>query len=158
MSLTRPKEFRLLNINPLLVLLLLALLPTVLPASAHASAFKVANARVTAPVSWENPSVYFVIQNADSKVRTIVGGSCEGCDWIEIHRTVFEDGVMTSEKLEEMAIPAGGAVAFAPRGLFLSLIGLSAIEGADESGAKFSIELEFADGEKLEIEAAVDED
>jgi copper(I)-binding protein len=162
MSHAPSKPYRLADINPLLLLLLLALLLTLLlallPASVHASDFKVANARVTAPVSWENPSVYFVIQNPDSKARTIVGGSCEGCDWIEIHRTVFEDGVMTSEKLEEMAIPAGGALAFAPRGLFLSLIGLTEIKGADEGGAKFSIELEFADGEKLEIEAAVDDD
>ena len=146
---SRSTRLDLTRTTPLLLLLVLA----ALPAAARASDFKVANAWVTAPVSWENPSAYFVIQNPDAKVRTIVGGSCTGCDWIEVHRTVFKDGAMTSEKLEEMAIPAKGSVAFVPRGLFLSLIGLTAIE----SGTKFSIELEFADGEKLEIEAEVRE-
>ncbi len=59
--------------------------------------------------------------------------------------------MMGSEKMDEMQIPAGGAVAFVPRGLFMSLIGL----GSLEVGAKLPIELEFKNGEKLEIEATV---
>lgn len=146
---SRSRGFGSAGIRPLLLLLFV----TLLPASSQASDFKIAKAWVTTPVQWENPSAYFVIQNQGSKVRTIVGGRCKGCDWIEIHRTVFKDGAMTSEKLEQMAIPAGGSVAFVPRGLFLSLIGLTAIE----SGAPFSLEIEFADGEKLEIEATIGE-
>jgi copper(I)-binding protein len=48
-----------------------------------------------------------------------------------------------------MEIPAGGAVAFVPRGLSLSLVGLPTLAAGDS----VPIELEFADGEKLEIEA-----
>lgn len=122
-----------------------------LPTSASASDLKVANAWVSIPASYENPSAYFLIQNRDSKVRTIIGGRCEGCNWIEIRRVVFKDGVMGSEKMEAMEIPAGGAVAFIPRGLFISLIGLGSIE----RGARLPIELEFKNGERLEIEATV---
>ncbi|MFP6656494.1 MAG: copper chaperone PCu(A)C [Myxococcota bacterium] len=145
--------FRLLRLVGLRKICLVGTLFCVLGFSFSASAddFKVANAWVSLPAPYENPSAYFVIKNRDSKIRTIVGGSCNGCDWIEVRRVVFKDGRMGSEKLEEMAIPAGGAVAFVPRGLFLSLIGLSGLE----AGGKLPIELEFADGEKITIEASV---
>jgi len=129
------------------VLLAFSLTPT----QAIASDLKVANAWISVPAAYENPSAYFVIQSHDKKTRTIVGGQCSGCDWIEIRRVVFKDGMMGSEKMDEMQIPAGGAVAFVPRGLFMSLIGL----GSLEVGAKLPIELEFKNGEKLEIEATV---
>lgn len=120
-----------------------------LPIAATASDLSVANAWVSRPEPWENSSAYFVIQSKSSKVRTLVGASSSCCDWIEIHRTVLKDGVMDSEKLDEMEIPAGGAVAFVPRGLYLNLVGLESIE----AGEAVIIELEFADGEKMEIEA-----
>jgi copper(I)-binding protein len=120
-----------------------------IPVTATASDLVVANAWATIPEPHENPSAYFVIQNKGAKPRTIVGASSSRCDWIEIRRAVVKDGVMDSEKLEKMEIPAGGAVAFVPRGLSLSLIGLAALAAGDS----VPIELEFADGEKLEIEA-----
>ena len=122
-----------------------------LPTSAFASDLEVENPWISIPAPYENPSLYFLIQNRDSKNRTIIGGGCEGCDWLEIRRVVFKDGVMGSEKMEAMEIPAGGAVAFVPRGLFISLVGL----GSVERGAKMPIQLEFENGEKLEIEATV---
>jgi copper(I)-binding protein len=120
-----------------------------IPVTATASDLVVANAWATIPAPHENPSAYFVIQNKGAKPRTIVGASSSRCDWIEIQRAVVKDGVMDSEKLEKMEIPAGGAVAFVPRGLSLSLVGLAALAAGDP----VPIELEFADGEKLEIEA-----
>lgn len=113
------------------------------------SELRVANAKVLVPESWENATAYLVIQNKGKKARKIVGGGCEGCEWVEIHRAVFRDGAMESEKLDEMEIPAGGAVAFAPRGLSLSLVGLNDVE----EGTKVAFELELADGERLPIEA-----
>jgi copper(I)-binding protein len=120
-----------------------------IPVTATASDLVVANAWTTIPAPHENPSAYFVIQNKGAKPRTIVGASSSRCDWIEIQRAVVKDGVMDSEKLEKMEIPAGGAVAFVPRGLSLSLVGLPTLAAGDS----VPIELEFADGEKLEIEA-----
>jgi copper(I)-binding protein len=122
-----------------------------LPLAVSANDFKIANAWVSLPAPYENPSAYLIIQNRDSKIRTITGGGCAGCDWIEIRRVAVNDGVMGSEKLETMAIPAGGAVAFVPRGLYLSLVGLSGLE----AGSQLPIELEFANGEKITVEASV---
>ncbi len=129
----------------LLSLLALLLLPT----AASASDLKVVNAWATLPESWENSSAYFVIQSKSSKTRTIVGVSGSCCDFIEILRAVLKDGAMDSEKLDKMDIPAGGAVAFVPRGLYLNLAGLESLE----AGETVTIELEFADGEKLEFDA-----
>ena len=123
-------------------------------ASATASDLKVANAWVNMPIFDEPAPGYFVIQNRGDKPRKLVGGSSPRCEKIEIHRAVVKDGAMTSEALDEWDIPAGGAVAFIPRGLFLMLIGSKDLS----EGEKIQIELEFADGEKLGIEAVVREE
>ena len=123
-------------------------------ASATASDLKVANAWVNMPIFDEPAPGYFVIQNRGDKPRKLVGGSSPRCEKIEIHRAVVKDGAMTSEALNEWDIPAGGAVAFIPRGLFLMLIGSKDLS----EGEKIQIELEFADGEKLGIEAVVREE
>lgn len=120
-----------------------------MPMPAAASDLKVSNAWVTVPELHENPSAYFVIQNQGKEPRTIVGASSPSCDWIEMRRAVVKDGMMDAEKIDQMEIPAGGAVAFVPRGLSLGLIGLATLA----SGESVAIELEFADGEKLAIEA-----
>lgn len=127
----------------------LAALLVLLPVSASAGDLVVANASVRVPEPYENATAYLVIQNKGNHPRKIVGGTCGGCDWIEIRRAVFKDGMMDSQKLDEMEIPAGGAVAFVPRGLSLSLIGL----GTLEAGQTVTIELEFENGEKLTVEA-----
>ena len=135
--------------------LLLALpLFLLLPIAAVASDLAVSNAWATIPEPYENSSAYFVIQNKGGKLRTIVAASCPACDWIEIHRAVLKNGMMDSEKLEKMEIPAGGAVAFVPRGLSLNLVGVEKLA----VGETVPIELEFADGEKLKIEAVGRED
>jgi copper(I)-binding protein len=129
----------------LLSLLALLLLPT----TATASDLVIANAWASLPEAWENSSVYFVIQSKSKKTRTIVGASGSCCDFIEILRAVLKDGAMDSEKQDKIDIPAGGAVAFVPRGLYLNLAGLESLE----VGETVTIELEFADGEKLEFDA-----
>ena len=134
---------------PLVSMLLPMLL--LIPLSAAASDLVVSNAWVNVPDPDESPSAFFVIQNRGKEPRSIVGANSPKCDWIEIRRAVVKDGMMDSEKIEKMEIPAGGAVAFVPRGLFLSLVGLKPLA----SGESLAFELELADGEKLPIEAIV---
>jgi copper(I)-binding protein len=131
------------------LLVSLAIAAAVVAHADEPSEIRVANPKVIVPESWENATAYLVLQNKGKTARKIVGGRCSGCDGIEIRRAVFRDGRMESEKLEEMEIPAGGAVAFVPRGLSLSLVGLNEVE----EGATVAFELEFADGEKLPVEA-----
>ena len=119
--------------------------------SAAASDLKTANAWIELPILREAPSAYLVLRNQSPEKRTLIGGSCKGCDDVEIHRAVLKDGAMASEVLEGWEIPAGADVAFAPRGLSLSLVGLENLSAGDS----IAIELEFADGEKLGFEAVV---
>ncbi len=132
------------------VLLLLLLLP----ASAAASDLKVAKPWVNLPIFDEPAPAYFMIQNRGDKPRKLLGANSPRCEKIEIHRAVVKDGAMTSEALDEWEIPAGCAVAFMPRGLFLMLSGAKDLA----EGEKIPIELEFADGEKLQIDAVVREE
>ena len=110
-----------------------------------------ANARVSPPFPGEEAVLYFVIQNRGANARKIVGGSCTGCTGLEIRRDMLKDGAMVPAVLPEWEIPAGGSVAFVPRGLSIGLIGLSEISEGD----LVSVELEFADGEKIAVEAEV---
>ena len=59
---------------------------------------------------------------------------------------------MTADVLPDWEIPARGMVAFAPRGLSLSLIGLPSLQ----SGETIHVELELADGERVGFDAAAD--
>ena len=126
-----------------------AVLTLLLASSATAGDLQVANGWISLPILDEDPPLYFVIQNRGTETRTIVGASSPACEAISIRRAMVKDGQMASEGLDEMAIPAGGAVAFVPRGLFLRLSGTKKLA----EGEAVPIELELANGEKLGFEA-----
>ena len=125
-----------------------------LPLPASASDLSVGNPWIDLPVFDEDPPLYLAIQNRGNETRRIVGGKSPRCERIEIHRAALKNGEMGSEKLDGFEIPAGGAVAFAPRGLFLVLVGAEELEEDEE----VPVDLEFADGEKLSIRAVVREE
>jgi len=126
-------------------MLLLAPLPT------YAGDLQIGNPWVRLPILDEAPAIYFAVANRRDAPRKIVGASSPRCDRIEIHRAAVQDGVMGSVELDEMEIPAGGAVAFAPRGLFLKMIESHPLS----EGETVSVELELDDGEKVSFEAVV---
>lgn len=152
-ELSRPRGRLAVAVAPLLlVATLLLVAPLLLVATpALASDLRVANGWISMPILDEDPPVYFVIQNRGAETRTIVGASSAACERMSIRRAVVKDGQMASEGMDEMAVPAGGAVAFAPRGLFLRMSGVKKLS----EGEAVSIELELADGEKVAFEAIV---
>lgn len=135
------------SISSSLALLVLVLLV----APAAAADLTAANGRVAVPLADEAPSLYFVLQNRGPTARRLIGGSCSGCEAVEIRRATLEEGMMVPKRLPEWEIPAGAAVAFAPRGLSIGLIGLSGLSDREA----VAVELEFADGEKIMLEAVV---
>ena len=137
------------NPNRLIRAIFVAGLSLLFASSAAASDLEVANGWISLPILDEDPPLYFVIQNRGAETRTIVGASSPACEAISIRRAMVKDGQMASEGLDEMAIPAGGAVAFVPRGLFLRLSGTKKLA----EGEAVPIELELANGEKLGFEA-----
>lgn len=119
-----------------------------------AEALRVANGRVELPIGREDPSAYFVIQNRSSETRTIIGATSARAESVALRRATVRDGRMASEALPEMAIPAGGAVAFAPRGLFLRLMNAEPLA----AGETVPIELVLKDGGRVAFEAVVEAD
>jgi copper(I)-binding protein len=134
---------------------LLALLMTALALPALASDLKVANGHIPLPMPREAPSVYFVIQSRSKETRTITGAHSPRAESVEVRRTSVVDGQWDSVALPEgMQVPAGGAVAFAPRGLFLRMTGT----GQLAIGEKVPIVLELDGGEELPFEAVVEDE
>ena len=113
----------------------------------------IANGWISAPILDEDPPLYFVVQNKGSEVRTITGVAGECCVKGTIERAVVREGRMASETMAEMQIPAGGAVAFAPRGLFVSLRREPGTKFAEDD--RISLTLELASGERVPFEAVV---
>jgi copper(I)-binding protein len=136
------------------LMLIAILFASLLASPAFASDLKIANGWVDQPIYKEAPPAYFVIQNRGSESRTIVAATSPRCESISIRRATIEEGQMSSVAMKEMQVPAGGAVAFVPRGLFLMLIEPEEFE----VGETVPIELEFADGEKVTFDAIVRED
>jgi len=132
------------------------LLTLLVAAAASANDIKVFKGRVILPTAGESPSVYFVLRNGSTETRTITGASCECAESMSVRRTaVTDDGQWGSVGMPEgMPIPAGGDVAFVPRGLFLRMMSPTGLE----AGGKVEVVLEFGDGEKVPFEAVVEED
>ena len=134
---------------------LLTLLITGLALPALASDLKVANGHIPLPMPREDPSVYFVVQSRSKETRTIVGAHSTRAESVEIRRTSVVDGQWDSVAMPDgMPVPAGGAVAFAPRGLFLRMSGT----GQLAIGEKVPIVLELDGGEELAFEAVVEDE
>lgn len=124
-------------------------------AVAEESEIRIANGWIRMPIGGEDPTAYFVAQSRSPSTRTIVGASSERCASIAIRRTAVIDGQWGSEGMPDgMAIPPMGAVAFAPRGLFLRMSGADTFSPGDE----VPIVLEFANGERVGFDAVVKDD
>ena len=108
------------------------------------------NGWISLPIGREDPSLYFVIQSKSAETQTLVGATSPRCESIAIRRTAVVDGQWSSVGMPEgMAVPAGGAVAFAPRGLFLRMSGAEKFAEGDA----VPVELEFASGLKVAFTA-----
>jgi copper(I)-binding protein len=117
-------------------------------AAAEAAGVKVKNGWVSLPLLDDEPAeAYFLLQNS-GEARKLVGASSAHAERIEIHR-VGTDG--SSQKIDEWELPRNGSVLFSPGGILLVLVGAKDLE----LGKKVSIELAFADGDKLSLEAVV---
>jgi copper(I)-binding protein len=135
-------------------MLLLTLLVSLLATPVLASDLKIVNGWVSEPILDEDPPAYFIIRNSSAEIRTIVGATSPRCESISIRRAALQNGQMGSEAMDGMSIPAGGDVAFVPRGLFLELASPEKLV----EGETVPIELEFSNGEKVSFDAMVKND
>jgi len=138
-----------------IILLLIAISFPFFASLATADDLRIANGRISMPIGREDPAVFFVIQSKSKEIRTIVGASSPRSESVSIRRTAIVEGQWGSEAMPDgMAIPPGGAVAFAPRGLFLRMMSAEKLAAGDV----VPIILKFANGESISFDAvATDE-
>lgn len=117
-------------------------------AAAGAAGVKVRDGWVGPPLLEGRPAeAYFSMQNS-GEARKLVGARSAHAERIEIHRVAPNGG---TEKIDGWEIPEHGSILFSPGGLSLVLFGPKDLE----LGKKISIELVFADGDKLSFDAVV---
>lgn len=119
-----------------------------------------ANASVTAsdakirllPPGVPNTAAYLRLQNTGAEERHLVGATASVTAKMELHDHIMRDGLMSMEQQQQVTIGPGETVVFQPGGLHLMMFDLKQPLKAKQTVA---IELRFANGEVLEVEAIV---
>ncbi|MEZ5331926.1 MAG: copper chaperone PCu(A)C [Thermoanaerobaculia bacterium] len=92
------------------------------------------------------------VRNAGDRPVEIVGASSDVAKTAELHVMSEENGMMTMRRAASVEVPARGSLELAPGGAHLMLIGLERPLSPDET---VRLRLDLANGEHLEVEAAV---
>jgi len=96
-------------------------------ASAQASAIVVETPEVRASLgNVPTSAAYMTVRNPGAAPDRLLGASCACAASVSLHQTTHADGIARMVEEPAVAIPAGGAVVFAPGGRHLMLIGLTA--------------------------------
>ena len=113
----------------------LASLATAVPLAAHEE--KTGDITIIHP--WSRPApqgqngvIYLEIRNGGAVDDRLIGVSMPLAEKVELHRSTVEDGIHRMEKVESIAVPAGGTAELAPGGLHVMLIGLKFMLMAEE--------------------------
>ncbi len=118
-------------------------------ASAAPGELVVANAWIDPSDDGSGGSAYFVLQNRGQTSRTLIAARSTRCEHVSIRRVVIDEGMVSSTELPSLDVPAGGAVAFVARGLFLQL---DCADRLDDEEA-VPITLELTGGGRVSFEA-----
>lgn len=106
--------------------------------------------------AWSRPAAagatgagFMTLVNHGPKAETLVKVESPVARRAEMHRSsVSASGVMSMQPLQQVIVPAGGSVVFAPGGTHLMLIGLSKpLKPGDQAPAVLS----FASGARLSV-------
>lgn len=97
-------------------------------------------------------AAFLTLKNNTDKAFSLIKVSSDIAKNIELHEHTHKDGMMEMRQVEEIKIPAHGETALKPGGYHIMLIGLTR---KIKSGDKVTLELEFDNGDKQQIEAEV---
>lgn len=97
-------------------------------------------------------AAFLRLSNAGPAPVRLVGAESAAAGSVELHGHSHEGGVMRMRAVEGVDLPAGGAVQLEPYGLHLMVFGL---KSSPKPGERFPLVLKFADGSRLEVDAAV---
>lgn len=140
-------------------LLIAALLSPSLFASAHE--YSAGELHIEHPWSREMPAVaptaavYFVLHNQGAEADRLLSVSTPHAGKAELHEHIHADGLMKMQQVQNVAIPAGGAVKFAPMGYHVMLFNL---KQQAKDGERFALTLTFEKAGAVEVQVAVQKD
>lgn len=98
-------------------------------------------------------AAYMMIENKGSEADTLIGGSTDVAQVVEIHEIVDNNGVMEMKPLENgLEIPANGSVTLQPGGYHIMLIGLTRDL---KDGMTYQLTLTFAKAGDVVVEVSV---
>ena len=97
-------------------------------------------------------AAFMILHNHGMKERTVIAAHSNVADAVELHNHIVEDGMMKMRRVDAIVVPGHAEVVLKPGGLHIMLIGLARNL---EAGKNVTLELEFADGERLSFQAPV---
>ncbi|MCY1557377.1 Copper chaperone PCu(A)C [compost metagenome] len=100
-------------------------------------------------------AAYFVVHNQGQEADRLLSVQTPVAGKAELHEHVHSDGVMKMQRVQDVAIPAGGEVEFAPMGYHVMLFNL---QQQAKDGERFPLTLTFEKAGKVEVEVAVHKD
>lgn len=109
--------------------------------------------RAMAPVQ-TGTAGYFALYNSGPDPQTLVSASSSIADQVEMHHHLHIDGIARMRPAGRLEVPPGSRIEFAPGGLHLMLMGIARPLTAGDIAM---VNLEFADGSRLEVRFQVRE-
>jgi hypothetical protein len=95
---------------------------------------------------------YFTLRNNGARDVVLTGAATPACGSLMLHKSENTGGMSSMHHVEEVDVPAGGSVAFAPGGYHLMCMQANS---AITPGAKVPVSLTFKDGSKVIASFAV---
>ncbi|WP_018015236.1 copper chaperone PCu(A)C [Teredinibacter turnerae] len=106
------------------------------------------------PPGQKTAVVYMTLKNNSSAMVTLNYLHSDLSDHIEVHRNIYENGLMKMRPVQHLRLDPHAALAFQPGGYHLMLFD---VEDAPPIGQTFDLVLEFEGGLKVTTEVTVKE-
>jgi len=96
-------------------------------------------------------AAYMLVANPGDSEQVITAISSPISDHVEMHRTLFNDGVASMQQQPSIAIPAGGQLAFEPGGYHIMVMSPPPLKAGD----RVPFTLQLGNGDSVTIDAQV---
>ena len=104
------------------------------------------------PASQTEAAVYVVIENHTAERRTIVSGTSDIADKVELHQMTMDHSMMKMTPVPRVDLPKNGKATFDPNSLHIMLFGL---KKRPMSGDTVTVNLMLDDGTIVAVTATV---
>jgi len=123
----------------------IALGSLLLSAPAHAAEVTVTDGWIRALPGHLPAAGYFVLRNVGSRDLFLTGASSPVCGMLMLHKSSSDNGMANMTDMDDVAIPAGGSVTFAPGGLHLMCVDPKPLK----LGSGVPVTLQFSTGKNV---------